>query len=286
MPSFKDACDLAAAIAKSENFENEVIIGRRDEFSEEQLRNFPGKFVVMEELIYYTANKSMLHQTIVESLQASMRDVIARHFGRNEIRVLTDIYTLKFLNELQCHCETQKEADLMALSGFISGPSRAKLLLPAEIAYKNENLFTLLIEGFGWINQHQKYIESCILVKIFPEHKAVRIMVIYKSESGGPPKQEVLRRTASCQQGSVPLQSWNYLTPKEIIEAHFGKKIYFDHVFEEAELRTIQNSDPYPILVPVKIRNPKNNEVKELQIDVFDLLKCCADSFFADVPSD
>jgi hypothetical protein len=128
-----------------------------------------------------------------------------------------------------------------------------------EVAFKNENLFQLLIEGFAWINQIQPFSRSSLLVIICDQTKSIRIMVILKSESESPPNWEYLVTSHTCESGTLPNPGWNSLVS---IEEYFGKKLYFDRIFGEAELRNILASPPFPNTIIHSDRNLESERWK------------------------
>lgn len=275
MKNFEQALNAAKRVEEAGNYHDEIVVGLKSEFDFQEVAEYEDKFLVDGNLIFYTGNTSDTHQGAIGDLHYLLQNAFNERLG-NAVLVYENLVCSRYVNEYGCHPESKKVPDLVAVPNryrFTYPDKNYRFLLPVEVAFKNENLFQLLIEGFSWINHIQPFAHSSLLVKICDQTKSLRVMVILKSESGSPPNWEYLVASHTCESGTLLNPSWNSLVSKGTIEAYFGKQVHFDRIFEEVELREILALPPFPIIIPIVIWSPIDGNVVRLEVNIYTLIR-------------
>lgn len=279
MKNLKAVCEEFKNLTSQDEIgEEELYVGYQSEFSMEEIADIEEKIFIHGGVIFYTGNLSDIHQFAVGDLTRDLDKAMNRSLGQS-VEIFPGLQNTYYVNEFGCHARCKKIPDIAVIMSrrlSLKSIGESNFLMPVEIAYKNESLFQLLIEGFSWINQHQPYAYSALLVKICPNEKAIRVIVVNKRESGGPPSPDMLVISQACPSGILPNPKWRPLTEKTIIEDYFKKTLAFDRIFLADELRDILSTEPYEILIPIQIFNPVTFQVQPVYIDIFHFLQNCA----------
>lgn len=275
--SLQERYDYAVRQSMETGYSEEIPLGNVKDFTPEDLENFVGDIMIHSGIITYTGNVSRLHQMVAASIGNCILNELNATIGPNFY--FSTGSPSSYVNELGCHSKWNKVPDFSVIPDYAKydDPNfRFENLVPIEVAYRNESLFKLIVEGFGWVNDFQPFTYSTVLLKIIedPSTKshALRILVIMKFNRLVR-KSPQLFDTCICSSGSIPDPCWNSWISSKSIED------YFDYTITSEAFDDIRAGKwkAFPILLLVF--NPETRKAERVFVNVIELLLKCSRLF-------
>lgn len=136
------------------------------EFSTQELASFYGDFLIHGDMVYLTAGVSWIHGQVGAVIARWLAEGINTSIGQRVVDSLPGSGMKGFVNELgSCHPQTKYNDFQVGVPCEFLKKFRLVAPIVGEVAYKNESLHELLIEGSGWMNAYSDA-EYCLLVRL------------------------------------------------------------------------------------------------------------------------